>query len=140
MAFAVLCKYVSLKVQLIFLYIFKYVPTSCLYQFTLYIIYYICIINNNNKYSNNTNSNNNNIYMYIYYIRIYIFIFHFVPFSTYHFQVLNTRSKKKKFANCPVFLFIYFKMQDFLTDISSLIVFLFAKQINKLFSCFLEVS
>ena len=31
-------------------------------------------------------------------------------------------------------------MQDFLTDISSLIVFLFAKQTNRLFSCFLEIS
>ena len=137
MAFAVLCKCVFLNVKLIFLYIFKYVLTSCLYQFTFYIIYYICIINNN-KYSNNSN---NNIYMYIYIYYIYI---HFslctifnIPFSSFKYQI----QKKKKICKLSfVFLFIYFKMQDFLTDISSLIVFYFAKQTNRLFSCFLEVS
>ena len=31
-------------------------------------------------------------------------------------------------------------MQDFFPDVNSLIVSLFEKQINRLFSCFLEVS
>ena len=107
MAFAVLCKCVFLNVKLIFLYIFKYVLTSCLYQFTFYIIYYICIINNN-KYSNNSNSNNN-IYMYIYIYILYIYI-HFslctifnIPFSSFKYQI----QKKKKSANCPLSFFSY---------------------------------
>ena len=37
---------VSLKTKHMFLHIFKYVSTSCLYQFTLYIIYYIFYIYN----------------------------------------------------------------------------------------------
>ena len=35
---------ISLKIKAMFLHIFKYVSTSCLYQFTLYIIYYIFYI------------------------------------------------------------------------------------------------
>ena len=41
MDFAVLYKCVSLKVKLMLLHIFKYVSASCLYRFTLCIIYYI---------------------------------------------------------------------------------------------------
>ena len=82
-------------------------------------------------------------YICIYIIYVYIYI-HFslctifnIPFSSFKYQI----QKKKKICKLSfVFLFIYFKMQDFLTDISSLIVFLFAKQTNRLFSCFLEVS
>ena len=41
-------KYVSLKVKLLFLHIFKYVSASCLDQFTLYVIYYIFYVYNLN--------------------------------------------------------------------------------------------
>ena len=46
MAFAVLYKCMSLKANLMFLQIFKYVSTSCLNQFTLYIIYHVFYIYN----------------------------------------------------------------------------------------------
>ena len=41
MTSAAFYKCVPLKVKFMFLHIFKYVSASCLYQFTLYIIYYI---------------------------------------------------------------------------------------------------
>ena len=65
------------------------------------------------------------LYIYIYiYIHIYIYIYIYIYICKLSFD----------------FLFIYFTMQDYLTGISTLIVSLFEKQINRLFGSFLEVS
>ena len=86
----------------------------------IYIYIYIWIHINNNIYIN----------IYIYIINIYIYIYIYIYICIY----MYTRSKKIC-KLCFVFLFTYFKMQCFLTDISLLMVSLFEKQINRLFSC-----
>ena len=63
------------------------------------------------------------LYLYIY-IYTYIYIYIYIYICKLSFD----------------FLFIYFTMQDYLTGISTLIVSLFEKQINRLFGSFLEVS
>ena len=57
------------------------------------------------------------IYMHInlFFISFLFYIYINIPFSTYYFQALNTRSPAKKRKTCKlsfVFLFIYFKTHD----------------------------
>ena len=84
---------------------------------------HICIIHINRYIYTHT-------YIYIYiliFTHIYINLF---IFSTYHVKPLNTTLKKKICKLSFVFLFTYFKMQDFLTDVSLFIVCMFEKQID----------
>ena len=95
------------------------------------------------------------IHIYILYIcinNIYKFIFHFIfilHILTYHFQHTTFKlyiTDPKKNNNLQIILCLSFyifqnaRFHDLMTDVSSLIVSLFEKQINRLFSCFLEVS
>ena len=60
--------------------------------------------------------------IYLLYLYIYIYIYIYICKLSFDF------------------LFVHFTMQDYLAGISAVIVFLFEKQINRLFGCFLEVS
>ena len=72
-----------------------------------------------------------NIDISVYFYSIYINLFFNLPFWSFQYQIKKIKICKFSF----VFLFTCFKIQDFLIGISLLVVSLFGKQINRLFSC-----